>query len=55
VEWGGEWEEKGKTVGWDKGTLTEWQRKRTVTMLLLIRRTYQTQGNSFNAQYPECS
>jgi len=35
--WGGEWEEKGQTVGRDKDRLTEQQRKKTVTTILLRR------------------
>jgi len=38
--WGGEenWKKKAKFMGWDKGSLTEQQRKQTVTTIILARR-----------------
>jgi len=44
------WEEnrtkKAKFVGWDKGSLIEQQRKRTVTATVLIKRIYKTSENT---------
>jgi len=39
----GEWEGKGKLVGWDKDSSTDWQRERKITTIILIRRTYRVQ------------
>jgi len=44
--WGGEQngKKKAKLVGGDKGSLTEQQRKQTLTTIILIRRIYKNQG-----------
>jgi len=48
--WRGEWKETGKKlVGWDKGSLTEQQTKRTVTATIQIRRTYKTNSKMHRA------
>jgi len=49
--WGGEenGKKKAKLVGWDKGSLTEQQRKRTVTTIILIRRIYKTNSGMHRA------
>jgi len=46
--WGGEenWKKKTKLMGPDQGSLTEQQRKQTVTTIILIRRKYKTNIDS---------
>jgi len=48
LRWGGEWKEKAKLMGQDKGSLKEQQMKQTVATIKLIRRINKT--NSRNAQ-----
>jgi len=40
VGWGGESEGKAKLVGWDKNSLTEWQREKKITTIILTKRIY---------------
>jgi len=46
--WGGEENEKkkAKLMGQEKGSLTEQQRKRTVTTIILIKRIYKTREHT---------
>jgi len=59
--WGGEenGKKKAKLVGWVKDSLTEQQRKKTVTTAILIRRIYETNSEihraTFTARCPACS
>jgi len=41
---GDNWKKKTKLVGRDKDSLTEQQRKRTATTIILIRRIYKNKG-----------
>jgi len=57
VGWG-ELEEKTKLMGWDEDSLTEQQRKRKITTVILqkkIHRMLATRQSFLSTRYPACS